>query len=130
MPDLRLSLDNLEDEIWPEPGANATYLVRRCTELHRRPLEEFDTEDLRIMLGQQIGVPYLLPLALDVLEKEPLAEGDMFPGDLLAAVLRLDWSVQRRDLHERVTAIVRNLQPEDPYLADAIESFRRTAAGS
>ena len=32
----------------------------------------------------------LVPLALRVLAGDPLAEGDFYPGDLLAALLRLD----------------------------------------
>jgi hypothetical protein len=30
------------------------------------------------MIGQSIGLPYLLPLALEHLRKDPLAEGDFF----------------------------------------------------
>ncbi|MBM7788768.1 contact-dependent growth inhibition system immunity protein [Tenggerimyces flavus] len=31
----------------------------------------------------------LLPLALDVLAADPRAEGDLYPGDLMAAVRRV-----------------------------------------
>jgi len=40
------------------------------------------------MIGQQISLEYLMPIALKVLEEEPLAEGDFYPGDLLCNVLR------------------------------------------
>jgi CDI immunity proteins len=70
----------------PDPGPDASYLVRRCLELRRKPVAEFTTEDLRIMLGQRIGVPILLPIAAAVLADDPLAEGDYFPGDLLHSV--------------------------------------------
>ncbi|GHJ50947.1 hypothetical protein Nm8I071_02540 [Nonomuraea sp. TT08I-71] len=75
--------------MWPDPGPDTSFLVRRCTELRRKPLAEFTVEDLRIMLGQEIGVPALLPLATEVLLRETLAEGDYYPGDLLRTVLRL-----------------------------------------
>lgn len=42
---------------------------------------------MRLLIGQDIGLPYLLPLALSVLRENPLAEGDMYEGDLLSAVL-------------------------------------------
>jgi hypothetical protein len=74
---------------WPDPGSDATTLVRRCLALRRKPLSEFTTEDLRIMLGQQIAVPILLPMAVTVLADNPLAEGDYYPGDLLYTVVRL-----------------------------------------
>jgi len=39
------------------------------------------------MLGQEIGVPALLPLAVKVLLRDPVAEGDHYPGgDLLSSV--------------------------------------------
>lgn len=41
------------------------------------------------MIGQRIGLPHLVPLALDVLEQDPLAEGDFYPGDLLRNVCRV-----------------------------------------
>jgi hypothetical protein len=40
------------------------------------------------VIGQGIGLPYLVPLALERLEWEPLAAGDFYPGDLLQAVSR------------------------------------------
>jgi hypothetical protein len=125
VPDLRLTLEELERDAWLDPGSSATTLVRRCTELRRKPLCEFAVEDLRIMLGQQIGVTHLLPLAVNVLEDDPFAEGDFFPGDLLLTVLRLDWPNQRRDLFERMQNVVENLNAEEPAVAEALVSFRQ-----
>jgi hypothetical protein len=42
------------------------------------------------MVGQRIGLPHLVPLALQRLRDNPLANRDFFPGDLLANVLRID----------------------------------------
>lgn len=42
------------------------------------------------MIGQNIGLFFLIPLALDVLERDPPAQGDLYPGDLLCALLRAD----------------------------------------
>ena len=50
-----------------------SYLVTTCHELRRKPIGTFSVEDLRIMIGQQIGVPWLLPIAVEVLEEEPPA---------------------------------------------------------
>lgn len=83
------TIEQLERDVWPDPGPDATFLVRCCTELRRKPLSEFTVEDLRVLLGQEIGVAALLPLAVGVLLRDPLAEGDHYPGDLLATVLRL-----------------------------------------
>jgi hypothetical protein len=51
------------------------------------PLKRLRLEDLRLLIGQGDGLPYLVPLALEHLEKHPFAEGDFYPGDLLASVL-------------------------------------------
>lgn len=53
------------------------------------PLEDFETADLRIMIGQQISLFFLVPLALEKLEEDPLAEGNYYPGDLLKVVLEV-----------------------------------------
>jgi hypothetical protein len=83
------TIEQLERDVWPDPGPDATYLIRRCTQLRRAPIAGFTVEDLRIMLGQAIGVPFLLPRAVRILCADPLAEGHYHPGDLLTAVLRL-----------------------------------------
>ena len=81
---------------------------KKGTELRRKPLAEFTVENLRLMLGQQIAVPILLPLALNVLETDPLAEGDLYPGDLLGSVLRLpaDTWVSMPSQRERLSDVV------------------------
>ncbi|MCW3816178.1 contact-dependent growth inhibition system immunity protein [Micromonospora sp. DR5-3] len=66
------TIEQLEFDVWPDPGPDASFLVRRCWELQRKPLAGFTVEDLRIMLGQEIGVPALLPIAVQVLLRDPL----------------------------------------------------------
>ena len=39
------------------------------------------------MIGQNIGLNFLIPLALDELKQNILAEGDFYEGDLLKSVL-------------------------------------------
>ncbi|MFF4894364.1 contact-dependent growth inhibition system immunity protein [Micromonospora chersina] len=111
------TIEQLERDVWPDPGPDATSLVRRCTELRRKPLAEFTVEDLRIMLGQEIGVPALLPLAVQVLLRDPLAEGDYYPGDLLADVLRQPdsaWSSLRAE-RKRLRFVLAELVAGPPF---------------
>ncbi|MGV9676522.1 contact-dependent growth inhibition system immunity protein [Nocardia sp. NPDC003482] len=49
----------------------------------------FSAEYLRILLGQNEVTAVLLPLVLTVLERNPLAEGDYYPGDLLTTTVRI-----------------------------------------
>ena len=42
------------------------------------------------MIGQSIGLNYLVPLAIEVLKENILAEGHFYDGDLLNSVLTSD----------------------------------------
>jgi hypothetical protein len=85
------SLDELEGVVWGEPTFDSD-LVRTCHQLRTKPIDEFTVGDLRIMIGQKIGLPYLVPLAVAILEREPLVEGNYYPGDLLANVIgAVEW---------------------------------------
>jgi hypothetical protein len=89
MVDRGKSLQELEQDDWGEPTYDS-YLVTTVHRLRRKPIGEFSVEDLRIVIGQQIGLLFLVPLAVERLEEEPLAAGDFYPGDLLQAVLRAE----------------------------------------
>lgn len=73
---------------WGEPNCESS-LVIRCHHLRRMPLRDFTVEDLRLMIGQHIGLDYLLPLALAHLEHDPWVSGDYYEGDLMESVRRL-----------------------------------------
>lgn len=48
-----------------------------------------------------------MPVAIEVLEKDPFADGDFFRGNLLLNVLRnVSWLVERPSLMGRIAAIV------------------------
>jgi hypothetical protein len=70
----------------PAPAFDS-YLVSTIHRLRSKPLGQFMVEDLRICIGQGVGLRWLLPRAVAVLQEAPLAEGDFYPGDLLMAVL-------------------------------------------
>lgn len=84
--------------------------VKRFVELLSIPLNEYTTEDLRLMIGQQFGLAYLIPLAIEHLENNLFAEGDFFPGDLLSNVLSIDpafWK-ENRDLQQQVSDLIKH----------------------
>lgn len=84
------TLTQLEAEDWGEP-TYSSYVVTNGHRLRNKPLREFTAEDLRFMLGQQISLPILMPMALDLLELEdPFAGGDMSHGALLHNALKVD----------------------------------------
>ncbi|MEV7624942.1 contact-dependent growth inhibition system immunity protein [Actinoplanes sp. NPDC089786] len=117
------TIEEIEGMREPDPGPGATTLIRRCTELRRKPVAGFTAEDLRIMLGQRIAVPILLPRAVDVLVRDPPASGDMYTGDLLTTVLRLpdtDWPAGLRD---RLSTALRGVRLPGSDLRRALAAF-------
>lgn len=82
------TLTNLEKDDWQYFDSDSR-LIKRTTELRKVPLNKFTTEDLRIMIGQQFSLDYLIPLAIETLSVNIFAEGDFYEGDLLKNVLSI-----------------------------------------
>ena len=83
------SIENLEGENWGEVPADESSIVIRLMKLRKIPLEEFSIDDIRFMIGQEIGLRYLLVLAIEILKKNLLAEGNYYEGDLLNAIFHI-----------------------------------------
>ena len=90
------TLDTVDPPAWDPAPPDATLLIKRCHELRTKPLIDFTVEDVRIMIEQRVALDRLVPLALRRLNPEPLAQGDVYPGDLLASVLRVDTAFWER----------------------------------
>ena len=120
-----LSLEELEGRRWSVPAGGETRLMATVRELRRKPIGGLTVEDMRLLIGQDVGLAYLLPLAMEVLRVNPLAEGDMYEGDLLAAVLTRSAEVWRDfpDLRREVREIVSELADVPPALKREVEEF-------
>jgi hypothetical protein len=115
--DRQKSLQELEEDDCGELPYDS-YLVTTVHRLRRKPLAELSVEDLRIVIGQGIGLPFLIPLAVERLEEEPLAAGDFCLGDLLQAVLRAGegfWA-NHPDSFQRVRKVVSRVKDLLPSL--------------
>src|SRR5258708_62640 len=108
------SLQELEGIDWGEPIYDS-YLVTTVYSLRHKPLNDFTIEDLRIVIGQNFSLPFLIPLALEQLEKDPLAQGDFYPGDLLLNVARSDsdyWRHHKTVLELFIPILERGIQAQ------------------
>jgi CDI immunity proteins len=68
------TLEQLEGQTGPKPDFDS-HVVETCHRLRTKPLEDFTVEDLRIMIGQEIGLVHLLPLAIEILNDDPALIG-------------------------------------------------------
>lgn len=117
------TIEALENDAWLDPGPDATGMVKRVHALRKEPVADLGADALRLLLSQKVGVDVVLPEALRRLVETPLLEGDYYPGDVLAAVLRLDadcWA-SRPDLHALVVEVIGRLDPNDADYPDGTD---------
>ncbi len=109
------SLESLEKKTWPALSSDeGSYLIKTCNSLRKKQLKDFSTEDLRIMIGQEIGLYFLIPLAIETLTVNLFAEGDYYEGDLLKSVLDLDnkfWE-DNKDCWRQLNELIKNRRQE------------------
>ncbi|MEM7327886.1 MAG: contact-dependent growth inhibition system immunity protein [Pseudomonadota bacterium] len=105
MVNLEKTLQELERSDWGEPTFDS-HLVRTIHHIRRVPLKDWTPEDFRIAIGQKMSLPILIPLALNLLENEPLVRGDYYDGDLLVQVFSCrDEIVQDKAMMKRATLV-------------------------
>jgi hypothetical protein len=115
MPDPH-ALDDLREPQWQDGDVR----------LAPARVDELGVEELRILIARQKSLSRYVPRALDLLETNPLAEGDYYPGDLLHAVLHVDaeyWRANRAEW-ERADELVESLVFAQARLGDALQAFR------
>lgn len=109
------SLESLENKTWQTLSTEEdSYLIRTCSSLRKTQLKDFTTEDLRIMIGQEIGLYYLMPLAIETLTENLFAEGDYYEGDLLKCVLDVDtkfWD-DNKDYWQQINDLIKDRRQE------------------
>lgn len=91
MTDENLSLEKLENRVLVEPSISS-YTASGCYKAWQKPLNVLTAEEIRLLIGQKMGLVHLIPIALDILKKDPLTEVTFYEGDLLTELLRLDIS--------------------------------------
>jgi hypothetical protein len=127
------TLDELDPPAWPDAESQSG-LIATCHRLRRKPLDEFTTEDLRVMIGQRIAPNILLPLAVEQLINEPLASGDCYPGDLFVSCAKVccnDYFVMERNSEDMraVAQAILSDPPDDTVVVNAANSILTANGG-
>jgi len=102
------SLETLEGVKWDEPAKDSAPHILECHRLRKIAVRDLTVEGLHMLIGQEIGLHYLVPIALEKLEENPWAAGMHFDGDLLLNVLRIApnyWSDNTAQL-ERLNGVM------------------------
>ena len=101
------TLDELEGPGWKDPDYPSAR-VQRIRALGNGPLRELTSADYRLIISQQRALATLVPLAIELLDDDPLLESEYFPGDLLEAVVGVNaafWET-RPDLHSQARKVL------------------------
>ncbi|MFD6551506.1 contact-dependent growth inhibition system immunity protein [Streptomyces sp. NPDC058398] len=127
------SLEELEGLRWPAPPADTTPMVRNVYELRSRPVASLKPHELARLIGQDVGLPWLLPLAVEILRDtaSKQAEGGWFDDDLLYAVITRKpevWDAAPELAHELKEAVAA-LTDVSRYVRQDIDAFLSALPG-
>ncbi|MEU4464998.1 contact-dependent growth inhibition system immunity protein [Streptomyces sp. NPDC024017] len=124
------SLEQLEGQRWPDPPQDTTSLVKAVHELRRRPVGDLRPDELARLITQDVGLPWLLPLAVQILRDTAPAQaaGGWYDDDLLYAVVTRRPQVweQFPDLAHELRTAVETLTDLSRYVRDEVEAFLST----
>lgn len=84
------SIEALEHHNYGDPTTAPTSLMSKCLAYVKLSIGSLSIEQTRLLIGQGIGLEYLIPYAFEFLDNDILAEGDYYPGDLLKNVATVD----------------------------------------
>src|SRR5436190_11644082 len=122
---VQLKREKFRDRTWDFSPFASGYYLRNV------PLEKLHAGDLWVLIRQGIGLDYLVVLALERLEVEPLLKSRHSEGDLLSAVLWADALVWKRNPEYRPRvmkvwskASVRILHRQTPELRMLLADYR------
>ncbi len=101
------SIEQLENDFWKDNDP-PTRLVEKCSQLRKIPIQNLTIEQIRLLIGQNIGLPFLIPKTIYILKSNIFAEGDLYEGDLLKSVLDIkeDFWESHLDLKSQLRKIV------------------------
>ena len=130
---LSRSLAELEGVEVP-PGAYGIGSLAWLSRAMVSPIGQLGPAELRLLLAHGRGLRWVIPVALERLEREPFAAGDRGPGDLLAAALTVDPAEWERDpswserlarvVHDARLQVQRLPEPTASRLAEDLEAAR------
>lgn len=106
------SIEELENDYWEDSDFDS-YVVQTCQKARKKPISQLSDEEIRLLIGQKIGLKYLIPIALSIVKENLFVEITFFEGDLLVQLLRLsysDWKENKEELESFKIIVNENLE--------------------
>ena len=100
-------------------------LVKRVTEACHVPIGGLTAAQIGLLIRQDIERSLLVPMAIEILEDNPLIETEFYPGDLLRTLLELPqeyWS-ENQQSWLALNSVLTQLDETIAMLGDARDSF-------
>ncbi|MFJ9081298.1 contact-dependent growth inhibition system immunity protein [Streptomyces sp. NPDC102384] len=121
-------MEELEGTKWSSPPPNAAPLERDVFELRRRPVEGLSAWELARLIGQHVGLEFLVPHSLNRLIAEQEQGLAFLDDDLLSALLSCGEYFRKSDpaLTRQLLSFVESLDEEGPYWPHLVGKFRAT----
>jgi hypothetical protein len=115
------SIETLEKDFWGQPPKYSTPLVEKVHRLRTIQIEKLEPKDLRLLISQNVGLKYLIPVAFDILHDNIFIDTEFFEGDLLKSVITVENSFWNgnKELTAQLDALLR------PYSDEDKEKFRK-----
>ncbi len=109
----------------PPEGAKSS-VSTGCEALFQKPIADLSIEDIRLLLSQDIGIRFLIPLAIEHLRNNAFAQCAYYPGDLLSAVMRIppEFWAKHEETYWEVSEIASGLLPTLKKLEEEIQKFQ------
>lgn len=107
------TIEELENDYWVLPPSFPTELIKNIFFLRKKRLVDFDSNDIRTLISQDVGLKYLIPKAIERLKENILEEALYYPGDLLLTLLNLDNAYWLKNDFERnqFVSLLNNSKP-------------------
>lgn len=117
----RKSISQLEGWTWKlevPDKENSSYEEYNFYLLHDKPIGDYSAEDVYFMIGQDSGLKYIVPMAIELLSDDLFLEADDYPGDLLQRMLSLEKSFWERNpqMYKSLYTLVKDIKLPNPDL--------------
>ncbi|WP_276979930.1 contact-dependent growth inhibition system immunity protein [Flavobacterium filum] len=115
------SIENLEKDFWGQSPKDSTPLVDKVHRLRTIQIEKLEPKNIRLLISQNVGLNFLIPVALDLLRDDIFIDTELFEGDLLKSVITVDnkfWN-NNKELKDQLDGLLKSYSNEDK------EKFRK-----